>query len=155
LSIPAPNAFAIGEGWGAARMVEGEAIALRQTVQSNTLTLKRARTLRKAMSCRRFFSGTACAAASLGNPSFVDSALGPYVLDFYRAKAKLCIEVDGRGHELRIEQDARRDRWLEVQGIEVVRYPASAVLSCPEAVVEERFLLAARRFANPELSAVR
>ncbi|WP_240700057.1 endonuclease domain-containing protein [Sphingomonas gei] len=43
---------------------------------------------------------------------------GPYRLDFYCAKARLCIEVDGEAHGFgeRPERDAARDRWLEGQG---------------------------------------
>ena len=64
--------------------------------------------------------------------------LGPYVLDFYCALAKLCVEIDGIAHDMgdRPERDSRRDDWLRGQGIEVVRVPASDVLTSPVDVAE-------------------
>lgn len=38
--------------------------------------------------------------------------VGPYRLDFYTRKAKLCVEVDGHGHRHQREYDADRDGWL-------------------------------------------
>jgi very-short-patch-repair endonuclease len=64
--------------------------------------------------------------------------LGRYVLDFYCAKAKLCIEVDGIGHEMgdRPQRDEMRDKWLASQGIMVTRIPAREVLMSPDKVAE-------------------
>jgi very-short-patch-repair endonuclease len=44
--------------------------------------------------------------------------LGPYVVDFFCAAAKLVIEVDGGQHA---EDSAIRTRWIEAQGYRVVR----------------------------------
>jgi very-short-patch-repair endonuclease len=62
---------------------------------------------------------------------------GPYDLDFYCDAAKLCVEVDGEGHERgnRPARDARRDAWLAEQGITTLRIPASEVLNNLEGVV--------------------
>ena len=64
--------------------------------------------------------------------------LGPYVLDFYCAKAKLAFEVDGKAHDMgdHPEHDAARDSWLRGEGIEVIRSPATEVLKSPETVAE-------------------
>ena len=64
--------------------------------------------------------------------------LGPYILDFYCAKAKVCVEVDGIAHDMgnRPERDAKRDSWLSERGIEVVRVTASEVLRSPLDVAE-------------------
>ncbi|RAK60029.1 hypothetical protein DJ021_09545 [Phenylobacterium hankyongense] len=64
--------------------------------------------------------------------------IGPYVLDFYCAEARLCVEVDGASHDMgdRPERDQRRDAHLREQGIQVLRIPASSVLEDPEAVAE-------------------
>ena len=53
--------------------------------------------------------------------------IGPYVLDFYSAKARLAIELDGASHDMgnRPQRDARRDAWLEKQGVTVVRIAAT------------------------------
>lgn len=49
--------------------------------------------------------------------------LGKYIADFYCAKAKLVIELDGSGHyeEKGIEYDKERTAFLEEYGINVVR----------------------------------
>jgi very-short-patch-repair endonuclease len=61
----------------------------------------------------------------------------PYVLDFYCAAARLCVEIDGQGHGFgdRPARDERRDAFLRAQGIEVLRIAASDVLGDPESVV--------------------
>ena len=53
--------------------------------------------------------------------------IGPYVLDFYCAKARLAIEIDGASHEFgdRPQRDERRDAWLKEHGITVVHIPAA------------------------------
>jgi very-short-patch-repair endonuclease len=55
---------------------------------------------------------------------------GPYVLDFFCATAKLAIEVDGEAHNRgeRPQRDEARDKWLESQGVRVLRIPANDVL---------------------------
>jgi very-short-patch-repair endonuclease len=64
--------------------------------------------------------------------------LGPYVLDFYCAKARLAIEVDGIGHDLgdRPQRDIRRDAWLAEQGIAIMRIPAGQVMRAIDDVVD-------------------
>jgi very-short-patch-repair endonuclease len=59
--------------------------------------------------------------------------LGRYVLDFYCASAKLCVEIDGPAHEEwgQIERDAVRDTWLNAQGITVVRFTVTDVNNHP------------------------
>ena len=66
----------------------------------------------------------------------------PYVLDFYCAKAKLVIEVDGEAHDRgdRPTRDARRDAWPAGRGIETLRIPACDVLKDLDAVI--RLILA-------------
>ena len=65
-------------------------------------------------------------------------AMGLFVLDFYCAKAKVCIEIDGISHEMgdRPGRDERRDAWLCDQGIEVLRVSAIDVLKSPEDIAE-------------------
>jgi very-short-patch-repair endonuclease len=48
------------------------------------------------------------------------------VLDFYCAKARLAVEIDGMSHDTadRPERDARKDAWLRKRGITVTRIPA-------------------------------
>ncbi|MGB3723939.1 MAG: endonuclease domain-containing protein [Pacificimonas sp.] len=72
---------------------------------------------------------------------------GPYVLDFYCAKAKLCIEVDGEQHgtETAREHDAKRDAYLRMQGINVVRYSTAEVWRDASGVAETIVYLAIDR----------
>jgi very-short-patch-repair endonuclease len=62
--------------------------------------------------------------------------LGPYVLDFFCARARLAIELDGGAHdEVRRAQDELRDAWLAVQGVQTLRLPASLVMQDMDAAV--------------------
>ncbi|MEO6386889.1 MAG: DUF559 domain-containing protein [Croceibacterium sp.] len=64
--------------------------------------------------------------------------VGPFVLDFYCAAAKLGIEIDGVSHDRgdRPAQDQSRDVFLNGQGITIVRIAASEVLRSPIEVAE-------------------
>jgi very-short-patch-repair endonuclease len=50
--------------------------------------------------------------------------LGPYVLDFFCAQARLAIELDGdvHGHPTQRVSDTVRDRHLTEQGIRMIRF---------------------------------
>ena len=50
-------------------------------------------------------------------------ALGNYIADFYCAEAKLIVELDGKTHEGKEEYDETRDKWMESQGLHVLRVP--------------------------------
>ena len=75
--------------------------------------------------------------------------IGPYVLDFYCAKAKLCVEVDGEihTHDQQRERDTVRDKWLEDQGIHVHRIIARDLLADPDMTAVGIFDLAIQRIA--------
>lgn len=64
--------------------------------------------------------------------------VGVYVLDFYCAEAKLCIEVDGlvHGEAEQALRDKARDAWLARQGIRVVRIAAEDVRVNLDGVVD-------------------
>jgi very-short-patch-repair endonuclease len=55
---------------------------------------------------------------------------GPYVLDFFCARANLAIEIDGFAHDSgdRPERDAQRDAWLAEHRIDTLRIAAVDVL---------------------------
>ena len=55
---------------------------------------------------------------------------GPFVLDFFCARANLAIEVDGFAHEMgdRPARDRQRDAWLSERRIDTLRIPAADVL---------------------------
>ncbi|MCC7146593.1 MAG: endonuclease domain-containing protein [Phycisphaeraceae bacterium] len=62
--------------------------------------------------------------------------LGRYVVDFFCARARLVIEVDGMSHLGRQEQDARREQWLTSQGYRVLHVLNDDVLRDSVAVAE-------------------
>ena len=51
--------------------------------------------------------------------------LGKYIVDFYSAKAKLVIEIDGSQHfdEKGMQHDAERDEFLQSYGLTIIRIP--------------------------------
>ncbi|MBI5936432.1 MAG: YgiQ family radical SAM protein [Betaproteobacteria bacterium] len=62
--------------------------------------------------------------------------IGRYILDFYCDELKLAIELDGGQHAEQQTYDAERTRYLEQQGIHVLRYSNNDVLAQTEAVLE-------------------
>ena len=63
---------------------------------------------------------------------------GDFVLDFFCAKAKVCIEIDGIAHDMgdRPARDTQREAWLRGEGVEVMRIAATEVLRSPENIAE-------------------
>lgn len=53
--------------------------------------------------------------------------IGPCILDFHCAAAKLAVEVDGASHEMdeQAAHDGRRTVWLVGKGIRVIRIAAA------------------------------
>jgi very-short-patch-repair endonuclease len=78
--------------------------------------------------------------------------LGPYVLDFYCSRARLCIEVDGQSHGTtdRPIRDAHRDEWLRRQGVETLRLRAGLVLEDIDAALSMVRTTARSRIAAPK-----
>jgi very-short-patch-repair endonuclease len=61
----------------------------------------------------------------------------PYALDFYCTSAALCIEVDGKAHDMgsHPKRDECRDAWLAEQGIKTIRIPAEEILKDIEPMI--------------------
>jgi len=53
--------------------------------------------------------------------------IGPFIVDFYCASARLAVEVDGPIHDLQQERDRDRQALLESLGIMVLRLRAEDV----------------------------
>ena len=64
--------------------------------------------------------------------------LGNYIVDFYCAKAKLVIELDGSQHyeDKEIEYDAQRSKYLEQYGLTIIRIPNNEINSNFDGVCE-------------------
>jgi very-short-patch-repair endonuclease len=56
------------------------------------------------------------------------------VLDFYCARARLAIEVDGISHDMGAhpQRDVRRNVWLKERGITLLRIPARDLTTIDE-----------------------
>ncbi len=65
--------------------------------------------------------------------------IGNYIVDFYIASAKIVIELDGSQHyeDDGIENDTKRDAFLNDLGIKVLRYSNSDVNQRFESVCED------------------
>ncbi len=63
---------------------------------------------------------------------------GKYVLDFYCAMEKLCVELDGGGHarQTKTEHDEERSKALEKEGLRVLRFWNNDVLDNIEGVID-------------------
>jgi len=65
-------------------------------------------------------------------------AVGRFILDFYCAKAKLVIELDGESHLEQAEYDAARTDWLcEQKALRVLRFSNDQVFDRIEAVLKQ------------------
>ncbi len=64
--------------------------------------------------------------------------IGNYVLDFYCASARTCIEIDGISHDMgnNPQRVVVRDAWLHEQGLRLLRIPAAEVLQSADDVAD-------------------
>jgi very-short-patch-repair endonuclease len=60
--------------------------------------------------------------------------IGPYFADYYCARLRLIVEVDGDGHD--VKSDAARDEYMQMKGLHVLRFSAEDAFSSPEGVAE-------------------
>jgi very-short-patch-repair endonuclease len=63
---------------------------------------------------------------------------GPYILDFFCARANLAIEIDGIAHDMgdNPARDDRRDAWLRANRIDTIRIPARVVLDSVQTLAQ-------------------
>jgi very-short-patch-repair endonuclease len=110
-------------------------------------SVKRAKRFRRALTKPELMLWQLLRTSPGGHKIRKQHPAGPYVLDFFCARANLAIEVDGLAHDMgdRPERDARRDAWLADHRIDTLRIPAVDVLKDAVeiagaiiAVVEER-----------------
>ena len=90
----------------------------------NVRAVKRARRLRRIVTDAEVRLWRYVRNSGLGVKVRRQVPLGPYVLDFYCPKAKLCIELDGGQHytDTGIFRDEKRDAYLLRKGIETLRF---------------------------------
>ena len=73
--------------------------------------------------------------------------VGNYIVDFFCAKANLAIEIDGGQHysDEGILRDAERDRYLQAQGLQVLRFSDRDVFTNPEGILQQILAQIARK----------
>jgi very-short-patch-repair endonuclease len=100
-------------------------------------TVRRAKNLRWRMSLPEVLLWKALRGDSTGQRIRRQHPIGPYILDFYCADARLAVEVDGASHGVggAVAHDERRDDWLAGQGVRVLRLSAELVLSDMDAAL--------------------
>ena len=66
-------------------------------------------------------------------------SVGGYILDFYCPTEKLAIELDGQAHDSAIaaEYDQERTQFLQIFGIEVLRFENHSVFEHPDWVLDQ------------------
>jgi very-short-patch-repair endonuclease len=62
--------------------------------------------------------------------------LGPYIVDFYCAQYRLCIEIDGSSHNEKEEYDENRTTYLNDHHIRVIRFTNNEIESDLDKVIE-------------------
>ena len=60
-----------------------------------------------------------------------------FIVDFYCAKAKLVIEVDGPIHQYKAEEDAVRQEYLESHNLKVLRFSNEDILNNVDEVIKQ------------------
>ena len=60
-----------------------------------------------------------------------------FIIDFYCAEAKLCIEIDGDSHAEQVEYDQARTEYLYERGYSVIRFTNGEVFNQCEAVLQQ------------------
>ena len=73
--------------------------------------------------------------------------IGPFVLDFYCPLLRLCIELDGGVHQMPLAdvKDEMRIKFLNEQGITVLRFENDVVWRNPQSIVEKIIEFGRRR----------
>jgi len=74
-----------------------------------------------------------------GHQFYRQKILGPYIVDFYCAKAGLVIELDGGQHYTTEgkKKDSIRKKFLEQQGIKVLRFSDTEVFKNTDGIMRK------------------
>jgi very-short-patch-repair endonuclease len=87
--------------------------------------------------------------SKLGVPFRRQHPIGPYFADYYCAPCRLVVEVDGPDHDIR--HDVRRDAFMAVRGIKVLRFGVQAVKENMDGVVDAIYRAVQERRPTPAL----
>ena len=70
-----------------------------------------------------------------GNKFSRQIPIGPYFADFVCRTARLVVELDGYSHDVRVEYDAARTKFIEEHGFRVIRFNNEDVTKNVEGVL--------------------
>ena len=90
--------------------------------------LQRAKELRREMTPAEKILWEELRANKLGVHFRRQQVIAGFIVDFYCHKVGLVVEVDGDVHDLRKEEDERRERVLSEMGLRVVRFGNDEVM---------------------------
>ncbi len=95
-----------------------------------SISVKRAKRLRRELTKPEFQLWQILRTSPGGYKFRNQHPAGPFILDFFCARANLAIEVDGFVHDTAShpERDVRRDAWLAENRVDTLRIAASDVL---------------------------
>ncbi len=100
--------------------------------------IKRAKSLREASTAPEQLLWLALRNGQIGGLKFRrQHPVGPYVADFYCHSIGLVVEVDGMSHDDKVVQDSQKTRYLEAQGLRVLRVINEDVMCDLDAVTRE------------------
>ncbi len=63
-------------------------------------------------------------------------SIGAFIVDFICFEKKLILELDGGQHDVQLDADQTRTKWLEQQGYKVLRFWNNDVLTNIEGVID-------------------
>ena len=62
--------------------------------------------------------------------------IGNFIVDFINLEKRIIIELDGGQHASEKDKDAKRDKWLQGEGFEVLRFWNNEVVENIDGVLE-------------------
>jgi len=100
--------------------------------------IRRARDLRHAATPPEQLLWSAIRNGQIGRMKFRrQHPIGPYVADFYCHTAGLVVEVDGMSHDDKAAEDAAKTKYIESQGLRILRVTNEDVMCDLDAVARE------------------
>lgn len=113
-------------------------------------SVKRAKLFRRTLSKPEWLLWQILRTSPCGHKFRKQHPAGPYILDFFCAKANLAIEVDGYAHDTgqRPERDGARDAWLAKHKIDALRIPTVDVLCNAVETADTIMIIIEKRLAR-------
>ncbi len=124
---------------------------IRDIVAGMKLKYEQAKVMRRNLTQGEFVLWDVLRHSEPGDPIFRRQyPFGPYILDFYRIRAKLAVEVDGQVHDQEEQalKDERRDAWLATHGVYTYRVSARDIFRDVAEVGDGIYALAMDRSAE-------